>query len=59
MLSTHPATFSPRLAELDQVLIDRFTKGVSVDPAELSALLSNVFGRTVTPSAEHLAPMSN
>lgn len=46
-------------SELDQVLIDPFNRGVSVDSAELSILLSNVFGRRVTPSAEHLAPMSN
>lgn len=46
-------------SELDPVLIDPFNKGVSVDSTELSALLSNVFGRSVTPSAEHLAPMSN
>lgn len=43
----------------DPVLIDPFNKGAVVGNEELGALISGIFGRAVTPSAEHLAPMSN
>lgn len=45
--------------ETDPVLVDPFNKGAVVGPTELVGLLSGIFGRTVAPSAEHLAAMSN
>jgi regulator of sirC expression with transglutaminase-like and TPR domain len=45
--------------ETASALVDPFNGGRLVDADGLSALLSGVFGTQVTPSAEHLQPMSN
>jgi regulator of sirC expression with transglutaminase-like and TPR domain len=46
-------------SEAAPILVDPFNGGRIVDGDSLAELLSRVFGTDVTPSAEHLQPMSN